>query len=157
MITFTFWHWFGVALVLLSAEMLGAAGFLLWTGMSAALIGVLLFIFPNIDTSWQLVIFSFVTIAVLYVWWRHLQQRIDTSDQPLLNQRSAQYVGRQTVLVEPLLHGRGTVRIDDSRWQVTGPELPVNTLVKVVGLQDALLLVVEPVTQDDETEGHADQ
>lgn len=157
MMIFTFWHWFGVALILLVAEMLGAAGFLLWTGISAALIGLLLLVFPNIDTSWQLVIFSLVTFAVLYVWWRHLQQRIDTSDQPLLNQRSAQYIGRQTVLVEPLTNGRGTVRIDDSRWQVTGPELPKGALVKVIGLEDAMLLKVVPIEQDGAIEGHAEE
>ena len=157
MTLFTFWHWFGVALILLVAEMLGAAGFLLWTGISAAIIGLLLLVFPNIPTTWQLVIFSLVTIGVLYVWWRKLQKRIDTSDQPLLNQRSAQYIGRQTVLVEPLTNGRGTVRIDDSRWLVTGPELPKGAFVKVVGLEDAMLLIVEPIEQDGGTEGHADE
>ncbi len=155
MITITFWTWFGIAIVLLVAEMLGAAGFLLWTGMSAALIGILVLVFPNITAAWQLIIFSLTTFAVLYVWWRHLQQRLDTTDQPLLNQRSAQYVGRQTVLVEDLVNGRGTVRIDDSRWQVTGPDMPKGTVVKVVSLEDAMLLRVESLNLDEDQTGQA--
>lgn len=139
------WHWFGLAMILLVAEILGAAGYLLWTAISSILIGLILIVFPDIEWQTQLVLFSLLTLLVLYVWWRHLQKRIDTSDQPLLNQRGEQFVGRMTELVEPLVHGRGTVKINDSRWQVTGPDLPKGRLVKIVEAVDSLLLRVESV------------
>ena len=145
--TLLYWHWFAVALVFLIAEMIGAAGFLLWTGISAAIIGIVTWIFPTLDWRWQLVAFSAITLVVLWFWRRHLQQRLNITDQPMLNKRADGYVGRTTVLVQAIEHGRGYVSLDDSHWQVSGPDLPVGTAVKIVAAEEGMLLKVEAVDE----------
>ena len=50
--------------------------------------------------------------------------RGDESDQPLLNRRGEQLIGRIATLTEPIKDGRGRVRIGDTMWRVSGPDLP---------------------------------
>jgi membrane protein implicated in regulation of membrane protease activity len=47
------------------------------------------------------------------------------------------------VLVEPIVNGRGRVRLDDASWTVTGPDLPAGAAVEVTGA-DGVVLEVRP-------------
>ena len=46
----THWHWLGLGFILLAIEVLGSVGFLLWTGIAALEVGLLLLIWPF---GWQ--------------------------------------------------------------------------------------------------------
>jgi len=46
-------------------------------------------------------------------------------------------------LERAIVDGRGRVQIADAYWEVTGPELPAGTHVRIVG-GDAMTLQVEP-------------
>jgi membrane protein implicated in regulation of membrane protease activity len=52
-------------------------------------------------------------------------------------------IGREFVLDEPIQSGRGRVRVADSVWLVTGPDLASGARVRVTDFQGAVL-VVEP-------------
>ena len=65
------------------------------------------------------------------------------TDRPLLNQRGAQYVGRQFHLDEPIVNGHGKIKVDDSIWKVHGPDCPEGARVTVTGV-DGTVLVVAP-------------
>src|SRR5262249_60004346 len=68
------------------------------------------------------------------------------SDQPLLNRRSEQQIGKVATLTEPIKDGQGRVRIGDTIWRVTGPDLPAGAQVRVTAATAAgLELVVEAV------------
>ena len=73
-------------------------------------------------------------------------RRGDETDQPLLNRRGDQLVGRTATLTEPITNGRGRVKFGDTMWRVSGPDLPVGTTVRVKAAADLdLELVVEAV------------
>ena len=74
-------------------------------------------------------------------WWR---RRITATDHPDLNRRGAQYLGRVFVLDSPVRGGRGRMRVDDGAWNVTGPDCPARTQVRVVGWEGNTLQV-EPL------------
>lgn len=42
----THWHWLGLGFVLLAIEVLGSVGFLLWTGIAALEVGLILLLWP---------------------------------------------------------------------------------------------------------------
>jgi membrane protein implicated in regulation of membrane protease activity len=71
-------------------------------------------------------------------WFTHNDR---VSDQPMLNRRVAQLIGRVVSLESPIVNGRGRVQIADAFWEVTGPELPAGTAVKIVGAIDTTLRV----------------
>jgi membrane protein implicated in regulation of membrane protease activity len=65
----------------------------------------------------------------------------DDTDQPLLNQRERQLVGRTATLEEPIVEGRGRIRLGDTLWRVSGPDLPAGTRVRVTAAADGELSV----------------
>ena len=68
------------------------------------------------------------------------------SDQPGLNRRAEQYIGRRAYVVEAIINGRGRIKLGDSTWSVTGPDLSVGQMVEIIGA-DGALLEVRPVEE----------
>jgi inner membrane protein len=135
------WRWFVFGLVLLAFELVAPGTVLLWLGIAAILIGLLAFLF---DPGWQVevVAFAVLGLAAAVGWW--LIGRPDnaaTSDRPMLNRRAERHVGKVFTLDAPLLNGEGRLRIDDTVWRVTGPDLPSGSRVRVTAADGATLLV----------------
>ncbi len=138
----TAWHWFGSALILVILEvLLGTSFFLLWVAVSAVIVGVILLMVPVLIWEYQFLIFAGTAVICLIYWRAHFKNNHSTSDQPNLNRRNEQYVGRVVTLGEPLVNGRGRIQIDDSYWRVEGPDLPVGTAVKIVGVDGVVLRI----------------
>ena len=112
--------------------MRAAAGFVL----------VLLFDLPLLAQAVAFVVLSFASIQIYRTRFRGRER---VSDRPTLNRRTDALVGRVVPLEQAIVSGRGRVQIADAYWDVTGPELPVGTAVRVVG-SDGMTLKVEPAT-----------
>ncbi len=141
----SYWDWLGLGTLLLILEVFGAGGYLLWVGIAAASVGVLTFIFPGLDWTWQFLLFGLFSVLSAVLWWRRQRDSLKTSDQPGLNQRGSELLGRQFSLHEPIIAGRGKIKAGDTLWLVIGPDLPVGTTVRVIG-QEGVLLKVEAIT-----------
>lgn len=141
-----FWHWWILAGMLLILELTSPVFFFLWLGFSAAAVGFLLLVFPNIPVEAQLVLFGILSIVAVLAWRKYREVHPPLSDQPLLNQRGQQYTGRIFTLDQPIVNGVGKVQVDDSTWRVKGPELPAGTPVRVLGV-DGVVFVVERAEQ----------
>ena len=66
-----FWNWWVFALVLIIVEVLVAGTFFLWMGISAALVGLVLFLFPGLGWEMQLSLFAFfsvISIMIARLW-----------------------------------------------------------------------------------------
>jgi inner membrane protein len=133
----TYWHWwaFGGALAIVEAFVF------LWLAIAAGLVGTLLWLWPGIGPDYQVLIFAALSVASVVGWRRFRAAYPARSDQPNLNRRGAQYLGRQFALLEPISNGRGRIRLGDSSWAVTGPDLPAGRTVEVVGADGAVLQV----------------
>ncbi len=136
-----FWHWFALGLLLLIVEVIGFSGYLLWPGVAAIVTGTLLTLFPQMPWELQALVFAIASVVSLVLWRRHLRLHPRPVDEPFLNKRAASYVGRVLVLSEALENGRGKLRVDDSNWEVEGPDLPAGSRVRVVGARDMILRV----------------
>ena len=138
-----FWHWWVAAVVLIVVEVFAPGTVALWTAVSAAAVGLLLLAVP--EMTWQIQFLLFAVLSVVtVVGWRAYQLRYPTvSDQPTLNRRGEQYVGRVFTLSEAIVNGTGKIHVDDTMWKVEGADLPEGTQVRVTGV-DGTLLTVEP-------------
>jgi membrane protein implicated in regulation of membrane protease activity len=136
-----YWHWFVAAVVLVILESLLPGFFFLWLGIAAGVTGLVLLAAPGL--SWQVQVLMFAALSVIsIVAWRAWQRRHpDVSDQPTLNRRAEQYVGRTFTLAEPIQGRRGKVRIDDTTWRVEGDDLPAGAAVKVIAAEGVVLKV----------------
>lgn len=137
-------HWFWLTLggLLLAAEMLGTSGYLLWSGLSAVMVGLLVWIMP-FSWQWQGMSFALLTIASALCWFRWISQREKHEAPSPLNQRARQMIGMQLTLSTPIVAGFGHVRLGDGSWRVQANEtLPAGTLVTVVAVEGITLRVV---------------
>lgn len=137
-----FWHWWILGGLLLILELTAPTFFFLWLGIAAAAVGLILLVFPSIAIETQLVLFGIASIAAVLAWRKYRETRPLSTDQPNLNRRGHQYIGRVFSLKEPITNGVGKVTVDDSTWKVKGPDLPAGTHIKVVGV-DGVVFQVE--------------
>jgi len=138
------WAWWilGVALVIL--EIFAPTFFMLWLGISAGVVGLVVLIIPSMTWEYQWGLFAIFSVISLLVGRTILKKNPGVEDNFKLNQRGAQYVGRRFTLTEAIENGRGKIHVDDTQWTVSGPAVESGKTVKVVGT-DGTLLVVEAV------------
>ena len=135
------WLWFACGIVLAALEMVVTGVYLLWIGLGCIATGFLLLLFPGLTVEQQLVALA-VAAAVSAPLGAVVYRRLGRSDQPNLNRRGAQLVGRTATLDEAIRDGAGRARIGDTVWRVEGPDLPAGSRVRVVGSRGAALSVV---------------
>ena len=136
-----FWHWWILAGLLLILELTAPAFFFLWLGIAAAAVGLILLVFPSIPIETQLVLFGIASVVAVLAWRKYRETRPLTTDQPNLNRRGHQYIGRVFSLDAPITNGVGKVTVDDSTWKVKGPDLSAGTSVRVTGVEGVIFTV----------------
>ncbi|MBY0532920.1 MAG: NfeD family protein [Xanthobacteraceae bacterium] len=134
------WNWFIVGGLLLALEVMVPGTFMLWLGLAAIATGVIGFI---VSMSWQaqIVVFAILSVISVLLGRRIYPTVVTETDKPFLNRRHDAFVGRVFTLDEPIVHGVGRVRVDDSTWRVTGPDCPAGTKVRVEKADGATLIV----------------
>lgn len=134
--------WGAATLLLFAAEAFAPGAFMLWLGFAAGVVFAIVLLVPDLSLLTQVaafVVLSFVSIQIYRSWFRGKGR---VSDQPMLNRRTAQLVGRVVPLEQAIVNGRGRVQIADALWDVNGPDLPVGAQVRIVGA-DGMTLRVE--------------
>jgi membrane protein implicated in regulation of membrane protease activity len=134
------WTWMIVGVALLALEIAAPGAFFLWFGLAAIAVGVLS-LFVAVPWQAQLLIFVVLATLVVLIGRRYFSRAGDDQVSTGLNQRGQRLVGAVVVLSEPIVDGKGRVRIDDTTWRVIGPNMPSGTRVRVVHADGALLTV----------------
>lgn len=135
------WAWIVLGLVLVGGEMLAPGVFLLWFGLAALLTGGVVGL---TGIAWQGALLVFAGLAIVCVLaGRAVTRR--RSDEPDvaggLNDRGRQLIGKVFRLEATMVGGEGRIRVGDSSWRVTGPELLAGTEIRVVRVDGATLVV----------------
>ncbi len=138
-----FWYWWIAAAAFMALEILLPGIFFLWLGIAAAIVGIVALVIPSMTWPYQLALFAVLSVAAVLFARVYVKKRPVESDQPTLNRRGEQYVGRVVTLSDPIENGRGRAKIGDSAWSVEGDDLPAGAKVKIVGV-DGIVLKVEP-------------
>ena len=134
--------WWLLALVLIGAELMAPGFFMLWIGIAAAALGVVLIFVPQMSFGMQAVVFAVFAVISCYVYWHFVRNAMrERSDQPNLNRRAEQYVGRRFVLETAIVNGQGKARVGDTLWLAEGPDLPAGSPIEVVGVDGSTLKV----------------
>jgi len=136
-----YWGWFTLAAVLIIVEVVSPTFFFLWPGMAAGCVGILAMLFPAMGFIPRLAIFALLTALFAVGWRRYLKKFPPRSDDPNLNQRGAQLIGKTGIVIEAIVNGRGRVRIGDSTWIAEGPDCPEHTPVTVENAKSTILQV----------------
>jgi len=144
-----YWYWWILAFTLFMLELMMADLVFMSLAVAATVSGVTVLFLPHLSFAWQFLLFAVLSIIGLLASRFYLIKKIPLeADEPLLESRGASFVGRIFTLAEPINNGVGRVLVDGSYWRVLGPDAPINTRIKVVGVSDIALKVlpVEPHT-----------
>jgi membrane protein implicated in regulation of membrane protease activity len=96
---------------------------------------------PDIAWELQLLLFASFSILSLILGRRFLGRYPIRTDEPTLNKRGHQYVGRVFTLDQPIVNGVGKLRVDDTTWKIGGRDCDGGTRVEVTGVDGVVLLV----------------
>lgn len=148
---FGFWNWFFLAIVLLALETMVPGVHFLWFGLAAAVVGLLVLAGITagygevLNWPWQLVLYALISVATVFWVKRYANPGSAKSDEPDLNVRGAQYIGRIVTVENAIEHGRGRIRVGDTLWPAEGADMAPGTRVRITAV-NGTVFVVEPAS-----------
>ncbi|HEX2017784.1 MAG TPA: NfeD family protein [Aurantimonas sp.] len=135
--------WWILGLLLLVLEVVLPGVYLLFFGIAALVVGMNVLLIGGDWFGWEQQVLAFVVVSAVAVFlgrkWYGSKDEITASDT--LNKRTERLIGRESVLSDDIVGGRGRIGIGDSWWSVEGPDLPKGTRVRVVGAEGSVLRV----------------
>lgn len=129
------WSWWVLGVVLLILEIVVPGVFLFWIGLAAVATGILsLLLWGSALWPWQvqMVVFAAFSVAAILIGRSFVARGERDTDEPHLNRRAEGLVGRTATLTDAIENGRGRIKLDDTTWSVTGPDLAAGTKVRIV-------------------------
>lgn len=139
-----YWHWFALAAIFAGLEILSPGIFLIFPGLAAAVVGLVILAFPGLDWRLQLLLFAALAVLLIFVGRRIYGRMSEAEDHAGLNQRGARLVGQVYPLAGEMTGGRGKLRVGDSDWLARltdSGDAPAGARMRVTGVEGATLLV----------------
>jgi inner membrane protein len=136
-----FWVWMAAGLVLTFLETLVPGAFLIFIGLAGLILGAVDFLYP-LPLEIQALAVAALAAALALVG-KGIYGSVLRSKGSRGGNRAEALVGREYFLDAGIAKGFGQIRVADSVWRVSGPELPAGERVKVVAVEDSGALRVE--------------
>ena len=143
---FLYWHWLVFGMALIIAEIFIPSFTILWFGLGAILVAVIILIFPNLAISWQLFIWAIASCLFTLLWFKLFK--------PLMKDRTKAGISREAILGEsgqviklPGQENRGIVRfttplLGTDEWPfICEQELAIGDRVMVQDISGNTLIV----------------
>ena len=135
------WHWLAVAGALVVIDLLLGTTLLIWASLAALITALILWGFPGLAIPWQLSIFAGLTMLLLGATRAWMRRHPGSPRDATLNRRAEALVGTRRRLASAIEYGEGELTIDDTRWRIHGPDLPVGRWVVVTAVDGNVLQV----------------
>lgn len=144
--------WLCLGGLLLITEMLGTAGYLLWSGMAALCVSLITWILP---ISWPIqgILFAILTVISAVFWHLWLKRGKLSKEAENLNQKTHQLIGVHAVLLSNTENGFSRVKLADGSWRVySDTPLLAGDKVTVTAIDGITLQVIafKPTVSDDD-------
>ena len=111
------WWWVAFGIGLGAVEMLTMSFFLIWPGLAAIVMAILVALLPGMPGELRIAIFAAIAIGLTFAG-RSLMARFGDGggEASTINDRSGQLVGRRATVLE-WKNGEGAVEVDGIRWR----------------------------------------
>ena len=141
--TVSFWEWWILGAALIVLEVFAPGVIFMWMGIAAGVVGLIVLAVPTLEWEIQVLVFAALSVVSVLLARRYVKGKPIETDHPNLNRRGQDLIGRVFTLDEPIVNGQARLKIGDSQWKISGPELSSGVSVKIVGI-DGIVLKVEP-------------
>lgn len=141
-----YWHWIVFGLILSVSEILVLSFVLLWFGLSAIIVGILLWIFP-FSITMQLFIWVSLSLFNVFGWFKWISPRL--KNKSLSGMARESMIGQTATVIEynSVQRGRGKLRfpapiLGSDEWQfICSDEVDVGSRVIVQEFSGNSLIV----------------
>lgn len=131
------WGWIIIGVAIAGLEILIPGIFLLWVGLGAIAVGLILARYPDLSLAWQILVFAASMLASLGLgFW--IQRRSGRGRQSrFLNRELKTMVGQSYVAIQPFIVGHGRIKVQDSSYAAVSEEvIEAGDVVTVVAIED---------------------
>src|SRR5690606_8131639 len=143
-----YWHWFLLGIVLAMAEIFLASFTILWFGLGALVVGLVLLLFPALPFSIQLVLWIVLSAGFALYWFRYFRPRMVDKTKAGISREAV--IGESgTVIRVPQEGQKGVVRfsipiLGDDEWEVIcEPQVAAGDRVHIKDFSGNSLIVVK--------------
>tara|TARA_B100001013_G_scaffold320570_1_gene230056 strand:+ start:382 stop:834 length:453 start_codon:yes stop_codon:yes gene_type:complete len=140
------WHWVVFGIAVMVSEMFLGTFFILWFGAAAVVVGVMLFLIPDLSMTWQILLWTILSSVLALGWFKYLKPlSIDKTKAGLSKEAITGEVGQ--VLIVPTEDKRGKLRfpapvLGADEWIIISQdELMIGDRVSVVDVSGNSLIV----------------
>jgi membrane protein implicated in regulation of membrane protease activity len=146
--TLVYWHWILLGVGLVIAEIFLASFTVLWFGLGAVLVGVLLWLIPAMPATVQMLLWLLFSCGFALFWFKYFKPRMVDKTKAGISREAA--IGEAgTVVRAPAEGGRGLVRftlpvLGDDEWEfICEQPVQVGDRVHVKDFSGNALIVVK--------------
>ena len=138
------WGWIIVGAVIAGLEILVPGMYLLWIGLGAVAVGIVLARYPELSPAWQMLVFAVSMVSSVGIgFW--IQRR---SGRPkharFLNRELNAMIGQSYIAIAPFTVGHGRIKVQDSSYAAISDEaIEAGDVVKVIAIEDGRPKVVK--------------
>ena len=140
------WHWVVFGIAVMVSEMFLGTFFILWFGAAAVVVGVMLFLIPDLSMTWQILLWTILSSVLALGWFKYLKPlSIDKTKAGRSKEAITGEVGQ--VLIVPTEDKRGKLRfpapiLGADEWIIISQdELMIGDRVSVVDVSGNSLIV----------------
>lgn len=139
------WHWVVGGMLLTLAELAAPAFYIIWFGLGALLVGLVLLLSPELSLTTQIILWVIASSGMLVLWFRIFRRG---SERTLSGSSSGEVIGETGLLVapiEPFVKGRVRFQrplLGADEWSCLADEkIAAGERVKVVAIEGSFLKV----------------
>lgn len=137
------WYWLIGGLIIAGLELLAAGVFLLWIGLGAMIVGLVLMLMPGLPFAAQLLVFALSMLGSIGLGFYIQRRSGPVSAEQEVNQELAGMVGRRCEAATDFAAGRGRIRVGDTTYGALGDDaIRAGDIVEIVSA-DAHAIAVE--------------
>lgn len=131
------WAWIIIGAVLAGLEVVAPGVYLLWIGLGAFAVGIVMALAPGLGGGWQALIFAIAMLGSLTLGFWVQRRGPRSADAELLNRETQAMIGKRYVALTDFELGRGRIKVGDSSYAaVSDDAIRVGETVEVVSIVD---------------------
>ena len=145
--TFEWYHWAVLGVLLVVSELIVPAFVLVWFGLGALIVAILLVLLPAASLILQLLVWTIASVSLVFLWFRVFKPH---QHKIASGRSSAEAVGEVGLLVsdiEPFGKAKArfqTPLLGSDVWEcVSDEKIKAGSRVKVVSVEGSLLKIIK--------------
>lgn len=139
------WHWIVLGIVLMLLELAVPAFFLMWFGLGAVIVGLLMLVFPDLSMAYQVIAWTASSVLFVWLWFKVFKPSMHKTRAGLSR---GMFIGEVALVTRDIRpYEKGQIRfqkpiLGDEVWEsMADEEIKAGERVKVLEVEGNILKV----------------